>query len=157
MALCFDKYKINLHYVWRLIFSPYREHHLCIVVQGNKLWESYGTCICMYTLCDQNSESYEYNAQHIRTIVTVAGLFPWSLQLQAQVRLASLRWWHNLWECVDQRVSAVGVVEVPVLVCLRSSCNQLSEGEDRKVCENRAEGCHAKCRGLYGCDCLITN
>ena len=58
---------------------------------------------------------------------------------------------------VDQRVSAVGVVELPVLFRLRSSCNHVTEGEDRKVCENRAEGCHAKCLGHCGCNSLITN
>ena len=57
---------------------------------------------------------------------------------------------------VDQRVSAVAVVEVPVLFCLRSSCSHVTEGEDRKVYENRAEGCRAKCRGHCGCNSLIT-
>jgi hypothetical protein len=39
----------------------------------------------------------------------------------------------------DQCVSVVRAVEVPVFVCLRSSCNHVTE-----VCETRAAGCHAK-------------
>ena len=46
---------------------------------------------------------------------------------------------------VDQCVSAVRAVEVPVFVCLCSSCNHMAGvGGNRKVCETRAEGCHAK-------------
>jgi hypothetical protein len=45
---------------------------------------------------------------------------------------------------IDQCVSAVRAVEVPVLVCLRSSRNHVIEVGGRKVCETRAEGCHVK-------------
>ena len=36
---------------------------------------------------------------------------------------------------VDRCVSAVRAVEVPVLVCLRSSCSHVTEVGDPKVCE----------------------
>jgi len=39
-------------------------------------------------------------------------------------------------------------VEVPVLVCLRSRCNHVTEVGRRKVRENRAGNCDAKWRGL---------
>jgi hypothetical protein len=42
-------------------------------------------------------------------------------------------------------------VEVPVFVCLRTTCNHVTE-EGLKVCETRTEGCHAKWRGLCGCN-----
>jgi hypothetical protein len=38
---------------------------------------------------------------------------------------------------VDQCVSAVRAVEVPVLVCLRSSCIHVTEVGGRKVCVTR--------------------
>jgi hypothetical protein len=50
----------------------------------------------------------------------------------------------------DQCVSAVTAVEVPVLVCLLSSCSHVTG-----VCETHAEGCHAKWWGLCGCNHAI--
>ena len=45
---------------------------------------------------------------------------------------------------VDQSVCAVRAVEVPVLVCLRSSCSHVTEVGGRKVCETRTDDCRAK-------------
>ena len=47
---------------------------------------------------------------------------------------------------VDQLVSAVRAVEVPVLVCLRSSCDHVTEA-------GRFEPC--KMTGTYGCNTAI--
>ena len=50
-------------------------------------------------------------------------LIPQSIQTQAQVPFASLGWCH-MWAKFMKwcaRISAVGAVEVPVFVCLRSS------------------------------------
>jgi len=72
------------------------------------------------------------------------GLIPQNLQLQAQKILQS---WANGESRenarsrvrVDQCVSAVRAVELPVLVCLRNSCCHVTEvGGDSTVCENRA-------------------
>jgi hypothetical protein len=41
-------------------------------------------------------------------------------------------------------VPAIGEVEVPVFLCLCSSCNYASEVRGRKVFETRTEPCHAK-------------
>ena len=58
---------------------------------------------------------------------------------------------------VDQCVSAVRSVEVPVLVFLRSGCNHVTEvGGIHKVCETRAEVHNAKCQGLCGCNPALT-
>jgi hypothetical protein len=67
----------------------------------------------------------------------IPGLIPQRLQLQAQETLASLGWFHRWGECaesyarsrmrVDQCISAVRAVEVPVFVCLRSSCSHMAE------------------------------
>jgi len=45
--------------------------------------------------------------------------------------------------CV-QFVSAVVAVEVPAFACLRTNCNHVPKEGDRKVCETRTVGCHAK-------------
>ena len=45
---------------------------------------------------------------------------------------------------VDQCVSAGSAVEASVLVCLRSSCDHVTEVGGCEVCETRAEGCHTK-------------
>jgi hypothetical protein len=45
---------------------------------------------------------------------------------------------------VDESVSDVGAVHVPVLVCLRSSCRPVTEVGDCKDCETRTKGFHAK-------------
>jgi hypothetical protein len=46
--------------------------------------------------------------------------------------------------------------EVPLFVCLRSSCSHVTGVGEPYFCENRAEGYHAKCRGLCGCNPTIT-
>ena len=56
---------------------------------------------------------------------------------------------------VDQRVSTVRAVEVPVLVCLRSGCDHVTELGGREVCETGAESCQAKGQGLGGCNTAI--
>jgi hypothetical protein len=43
---------------------------------------------------------------------------------------------------VDQYVFVFGAVEVPELLCLRSSCSHVTEVGT--VCDTRAEGCRAK-------------
>jgi hypothetical protein len=48
----------------------------------------------------------------------------------------------------DQCVSAVRAVGVPVLVCLRSGRDHVTEIGGREVCETGAEGCQAKDRDL---------
>ena len=63
----------------------------------------------------------------------IAELIPQSFHLQAQVTLASLGGRHKSWDCaksvrVDQPFSAFRAVGVPVFVCLRSSCNHVTEG-----------------------------
>ena len=83
----------------------------------------------------------------------IPGLIPWSLQLQAQVKLASLVWSPKSGMCaksvrVKRCVSAVGAMEVLVFVCLHSSCNHVTDVEGTKFCETRAESCHAKWWGL---------
>jgi hypothetical protein len=45
---------------------------------------------------------------------------------------------------VEEFVSAIVAMEVQAFACLRSSCNHVPKVGDRQVCENRAEGCHAK-------------
>ena len=57
---------------------------------------------------------------------------------------------------VDRRVSAVKAVELPVFVGLRSSCSHVTEIEDRKVCDTRAEGCHSIRWRLRGCNPVIS-
>ena len=44
---------------------------------------------------------------------------------------------------------------MPILVCLRSSCIHVTKVGCLKVCETRAEGCHAKLRGLCVCNPAI--
>jgi hypothetical protein len=59
---------------------------------------------------------------------------PQSLQLQELVTLSSLDWIrNNTWshECVDQCVCAVRAVDLPILVCLHSSCNSVTEVRER--------------------------
>lgn len=73
-------------------------------------------------------------------------LIPQVLRLQAQVKLASLGWRHKSRKCanfvhVDPCISAVRVLEVPVLVCFRSSCNHKS--------------CQVIWLGLCGCNTAI--
>jgi hypothetical protein len=62
----------------------------------------------------------------------IAGLIPQSLQLQAQVTLASLGSCHkqgNVQSCVriDQCVPVVRTVEVLVFLYLRNSCYHVTE------------------------------
>ena len=64
----------------------------------------------------------------------------------SECRLMSQRGSARIRVRLDQYISAVRAVEVPVVVCERSSCNHVTE--DRKVCETRAESCHAKGWGL---------
>jgi hypothetical protein len=62
----------------------------------------------------------------------IAELIPQSSQVQAQLTLAShitSRESARSRVRVDQCVSAVRAVEVPVLVCLRSSCSYVTEVE----------------------------
>ena len=51
---------------------------------------------------------------------------------------------------LNRCVYAVRVVEVPVFICLRSSCNHVSEIGDRTFRDTRIETCYAKWRGLCG-------
>ena len=61
----------------------------------------------------------------------VAGLIPHVLKVQAKVTLSRLGSYHKSGEwaklCVDQCVCAFRAMEVPELVCLRSSCNHVTE------------------------------
>lgn len=45
---------------------------------------------------------------------------------------------------LNLRFSAIGAVKVPVFVCLRGSCNHVSELRGPLKFETRSEGCHAK-------------
>jgi hypothetical protein len=66
-------------------------------------------------------------------LVEIAGSISQILQLQAHVTLASLGRCQQVGESarscvrVDQCVSAVRAVDVPIFVCLRSSCNHVTE------------------------------
>jgi hypothetical protein len=96
-----------------------------------------------------------------RRVACIVRWIPQSLQLQAQVTSASLGGRHKWGECakpvrVDQCVSAVSAVDVPVFVCLRRSCSHVTEVAGPKACETRFEGCHAKWRGLCGRNPAIT-
>ena len=80
----------------------------------------------------------------------IAGLIPQSIQLQTQIRLASLVGRVRSSVRADQCVSAVSAVEALVKVCLRSSCNHVTEVVVRYGRETGADGCHASWRGLCG-------
>ena len=58
--------------------------------------------------------------------------------------------------CVEQCVSAIGPVEEPACVYLRSSCNYVTTVKGPKFFETRTEICHSICRGLCGCNLSIT-
>jgi hypothetical protein len=63
---------------------------------------------------------------------SIGALIPQTLKLHAQVALASLvditsRYSARGHVRVDQCVSAIRAVDVPVLVCLRSSCSHVTE------------------------------
>ena len=57
---------------------------------------------------------------------------------------------------VDQCFSEVRAMEVPLLVCLCSSCSHVTEEGGRRVCEISSVCCHAKLQGLSGCNLGIT-
>lgn len=56
---------------------------------------------------------------------------------------------------IYQCVSAIGALEAPTFVWLRSSCNDWLMYEDRMVCETRTEGFHVKWGGFFGCNSTI--
>ena len=56
---------------------------------------------------------------------------------------------------VGQCVSTARAVHVLVFFCFVVASVTWLRYEGRKVCESRAEGCHAKLRGLYGCNSTI--
>ena len=89
------------------------------------------------------------------SVIVIAGLIPQSLQLRAQLTLASQADVTSLESArigvrVGQCVSAVRAVEVSVLVCLRSGCSHATELGGPRFCGARAEGCHSTWWGLCG-------
>ena len=74
----------------------------------------------------------------------ITSFIPQSLQLQAPASLGTYMGGTRIRMRVGQRVSVVRAVDVPVLVCVRSSCSHVTVVGARKVYENRNECFHAK-------------
>ena len=90
---------------------------VCIVFLGTAFYET-----------DTNNNIAPSHALH--NIRSIAGLIPQSLQLEVQVTLTSLGWRHRMRRSAKSyaRRSACFRNQSGVLVCLRSNCNDVSEG-----------------------------
>jgi len=99
-----------------------------------KLWFSKLYChaspllfvCCLFNDALSNSD-YEHQSNHNYIGSCIVGLIPQSLQIQAELTLASVGLYQVMRVHVDRCVPVVWVLEVSVFICLCNTCNHVTE------------------------------
>jgi len=82
---------------------------------------------CIKCNQDFSGRRHRWREDMLQVRKNTVAVIPRSPQLQALVSLSKLDWGHTSGECVKSCACAVRAVEVPVLVCVRSSGKHVTE------------------------------
>jgi len=118
-------------------------------------------CGCLSVLFPARKQSLILRRDMTSRRKSIAEVIPHFLQVQVQEKLAN-QGRYNSWDCakcvcVDRCFSTIRAEDVPILVCLRSSCNCGTDVGVPYYLWDYSDGCETKWRRLFGCNSPINS